>query len=183
MRRLLLIKLLLLLTFPAWAEHFGYDTEGGSGLGVNNTWTYAVTWSADYYTASTGDVVDSLFVYISSANASGDSLKMAIYDVVDGQPENKIMETDMFLATNTVDWYGIAVNQALTNGTTYTLACGEFTAGNFSLRYDAETNAGSENGSTFPDIWTAGNSNWRFSMYAVYTPGGEDAPKYVRIRK
>lgn len=163
--------------------HFGYDTMGASEVGVTPSWTYASLETGDYYTAATGDNVDSLFVGIRSPNASGDDMAMAIYDIDKGAPDTKIMESDRFAASNTKAWYGIAVNQPLTNGVTYCIAAGEFSAGIWWFAYDAQTDGASENGSSFPDIWSGVNVNHHFSMYAVYSTTGGGSDVSPRRRK
>lgn len=163
--------------------HFGYNTMGASEVGVTPSWTYASLETGDYYTASTGDNVDSLFVGIKSPNPSGDSMAMAIYDIDEGAPCSKIMESDRFAASNTKAWYGIAVNQSLTDGVTYCVAAGEFSIGTWWFAYDAQTDGASENGSSFPDIWSGVNVNHHFSMYAVYSTSAGEGDFSPRRRK
>lgn len=153
--------------------HFGYDTMGASEIGVGANWTYAALLASDHYMASSGDNVDSLYSAVRSPGASGYSMAMAIYSVVSGSPGTKIMESDRFDVSNTVGWYGIAVDQALANDKAYCVAAGEFNGlGTWWFKYDSDTGAVSENGSTFPSSWSGTSLNYRFSMYAVYSAGG-----------
>ena len=111
-------------------------------------------------------------------------MAMAIYSVISGSPSTKIMESDRFDVSNTVGWYGVAVDQALANNKAYCVAAGEFNGlGTWWFKYDSGTNAVSENGSSFPTTWSGASLNYRFSMYAVYSTGGGEGDFSPRRRK
>lgn len=164
--------------------HFGYDTMGASEIGVGSNWTYAALLASDHYAASTGDNVDSLYSAVRSPGASGYSMAMAIYSVISGNPNTKIMESDRFDVSNTIGWYGIAVDQALANGKAYCVAAGEFNGlGTWWFKYDSDTDAVSENGNSFPTSWSGTALDYRLSMYAVYTAAGGGGDVNPRRRK
>lgn len=155
---------------------FGYSTEGGSDVGTGSIWNYATKNSGDHYTASSGDTVTDLYAYVDPPSSG--SMAMAIYDVSGGVPNNLILDsgTVAFSGAN-LQWWHTTVSQALSAGTTYAVAQGDYQgAGVYYFQFDTVSSSGSEdtvNGAGFADPWgDEYTDSWHISMYANYTTGG-----------
>ena len=170
----IIICLLLLATSVSGADAYIGDTvlTGISEDGFIDGYAVLLSHADHHYTASAGDVVDSLSIY--SWQSSGGTIKVALYDITSG-------DTVMVGSAETISpgagkqVYMVNVNIELTAGNTYTVAAGGET-GSVGWGYAALVGGQSrcDTTSILPATWVhASTVNARFVCFAPVTASGE----------
>ncbi len=162
---------------------FGYDEIGGNSITFATGWARGNRYDTDQYTASSGDVVDSLYFY-GKSNASGGDLIIGVYTTSGDVPNLRTGYSAWIVSPTSYQWIGSNVNISLTNGTEYTLAmnCQDE---NHNTYADVLVDGYSyESSPILPTTWSEGGTlGYRISMYAVYTTAGGGVTPSPRRRK
>ena len=174
----LLTLVLLLLCVPVWSRNFGNPVVEGDDLPFNSTLEpNALLYNT--FTAGANDTIKAIYIRQAAGSGSDDSLKVAIYSFVSGEPENR--ETAVFEmgvpSSNfpTYAWDSVVVNYACEEDTTYCIGFGECrgsgTIQTF-VAYDLAASSGDGTkknfGSVMPTVWAlTTNNTFRYSVYAT----------------
>ena len=165
-------------TYPITIDpQFGYTTAGGS------VWTIAATDKNQgtvygNYTASSGDVVDSLGAYAARDGAIGTiSCEVGLYTLSSGELSTLTGSVGTFtINSSTAQWWRGLVSNSLSAGTTYGVAFARGTGFEVNLYYDtgsAGDGTTDDGAYPLPATWTEDTDRtFRFSIYAHYTTGG-----------
>lgn len=150
--------------------YFGYQSDGSTSIGLPN-WPAARgnRYDTDQYTASAGDVVDSIYFY---AGDNNDDAYFGVYTTSTDVPNIRLDTIGSVSLPPTDAWNVIACNISLSDGVEYTLV---FRADqDISTYADVLSNGISgDNGSGLPATWSEDfTQNYRLSLYAKYTAGG-----------
>lgn len=124
MRKLpFLIAVLLLATPVIAADAYIGDTAqtGTSDAGFEDGYAIMLSHSNFQYTASAGDVVDSMYTW--SWQSAGGTCSLAVYDITSGDTV-KVGAAAYITPGATHQLYGADVNIALTAGNVYVIALG-----------------------------------------------------------
>ncbi len=156
---------------------FGYTSQPGSSVGVNNTWSYLNRYPTDVLGSDGTEMIKTLLFFYDPPSAGSQSY-MALYDWTrsDSCADSKVA-TSSISATDT-DWAGAlwwphSVEYSPSANDSLTLAIGDFEAGTFFLFYDTQADGGDEVTGDLPATWGAcGTDDWRFGMYATYDAEG-----------
>lgn len=151
---------------------FGYDTVGGSTIElISSVECAALRESAMHHTASAGDRITRFYVH---ASAPSGSVQMAAYAVSGGVPTSRLAAAATVAIATTPTWNSSdAVSQAMSEGSTYTVALGNYPNGLILSLDDFGTNAISLHaaGGALPSSWSeVATSTERISIYAEYEP-------------
>lgn len=179
MRKLLILITLCLLPLSVYSgdgDIIGDTAQTGTGDASYEDGFAIMLSHADFqYTASAGDVVDSLYVWC--WQTTGGTIDIAVYDITSG-------DTIMVGSAETISpdtdhkLYGAAVNIELTAGNDYAVALGA-EAGSVGIIEASFTGGQSWNNSDGGDLtatWVQlAPVNERFVAYATVTAGGEVA--------
>lgn len=161
--------------------YFGYQSSGSTSSGLPN-WPCARGNGnpADQYTASTGDVVDSIYFF---AGDNKDDAYFGVYTTTGDVPNTRVDTTGGVELPATDAWNVLSCNIALSDGVEYTLV---FRADQDITTYLDVLLSGmfGDNGTGFPATFSNDfTQNYRVSLYAKYTAGGAVADiSHVRRR-
>ena len=191
--------LIALLIAVVWAEWGFSGTVGKNTIGTNQRTDYVTgrgfalveTTSGSYvYTASSGDAVTKFWWYGNwGADATNLTIRMAIYDVVGGIPQNRVgSEATITVSSGTDQWWGSStVNIPLTAGTKYCVAWTVSGGTHSNVTYSTGSTTGDStsqhstlNGGPMPATWTnSGIIDIMLSAYADVTNSGTGAKKVI----
>lgn len=169
MKKLIFILLLFVSSVSGQTyQRFGNTSIEFADITPSTSQTFLMTYSSHVYTASSGDIVDSLVVYV-SASSSNDSVTVGIYDLSDSTP----VYIDTVLIEGSTGWVQEPVTidgsrtWELEDGTTY--AIGFSPIQNTVLKNGFRSSGTRRAVSVFPNPWSTFDiQSAEYSLYAVY---------------
>ena len=135
--------------------------------------------------------IDSLVIYGKSYNTLPDTLEIAIYTIslTDSLPRNLVYQDTILINSSSGAWEQLDVNIPLMADSTYTIALLSSDGGYADrIFYDVADSGMIRDLVTrgsFDTFWSTGTisySNYRYSVYAVYSKSGTPASKIIRYR-
>lgn len=179
MKRIALILCLLWAT-PALAVEFGYH-PGSLPATSEGTMEPAFaqpgqTTTTLKYTASAGDVLDSIYGAFLSEDNTPESVIVALFTITSNEPDDRVFIDTIPTVTTSAGWFGLDVNFAMSAGVTYCLTWGATTTTSIRTYYDAGGTEDSEfkaTGLASLDPWGAEGTNdtRKYLIYGVVTSG------------
>lgn len=159
---------------------FGYTSVPGSASSNEGARGHK-QGSGGFYTASTGDTVNSCSVYSSVSN---DDVELAVYDTSGTVPDSRVGSA-YSVTPDGAGWYTTAgdMDTSLSDGTTYTVSHDPTTAWGSGVRYydsTAGTKSTSANSSdSLTDTWSEDyDLESVYGAYCTYTAGSGDTCTY-----
>jgi len=180
MKRIVILALLLWAGLASAVE-FG-NNPGGTPVSVDNISFNQLALTGDSrsgwtYVAASGDVLDSIYVWVAPNNTT-DSIFLGLYTIVANQPTARVFACTLITTSTGLAQWGKNVNFSMTDGVEYCLswtADEEFMA----VGYNAGATGDAEEDLTppppWPATWTAGTDRAnQYFIYGVVTTGTVD---------
>lgn len=169
--------IILLLASAAWAESFGFTSQGAATITVNQTWCYSNRDPQDVYGASGGEVLTELWAFLDPPDVNYTS-KMGVYEWTrsDSCVTDSVVTSGSYDNPSTVArWvrYDIA-DKILIADDTISAVVGNFQTGTWTIYQTATTDAGEEHNQTDLPASLICNSrdDWRLSLFGCLNQEG-----------